>query len=81
MASRTDPRAHQIHGTNPQFLLDKITRLKIMQADYTKEKLFALNAESLIDRAFELKYIGAMVGQGVTRPTNFLCLLLKMLQM
>lgn len=80
MASRTDPRAMQIHGTNPQFLLDKITRLKIMNDSYTKEKLFALDAESLIDRAFELKYIGGTYGSGITRPTKFICLLLKMLQ-
>lgn len=79
MASRTDPRAQQIHGTNPQFLLDKVTRLKIMNDEYTKTKLFALDAESLIDRAFELKYIGGTYGAGITRPTNFICLLLKML--
>jgi len=28
-----------------------------MSDDYTKEKLFALNTESLVERAFELKYI------------------------
>ena len=79
MAQRTDPRAQQIHGTNPQFLIDKITRLKIMSDNYSKEKLFALNAESLLDRAFELKYIGGTYGTGITRPTKFICLLLKML--
>lgn len=52
-----------------------------MNDDYTKEKLFALDAESLIDRAFELKYIGGTYGSGITRPTKFICLLLKMLQM
>lgn len=48
---------------------------------YTKEKLFALDAESLIDRAFELKYIGGTYGSGITKPSKFICLLLKMLQM
>jgi pre-mRNA-splicing factor 38A len=81
MAQRTDPRAQQIHGTNPQFLIDKITRLKIMNDLYTKEKLFALDAESLIDRAFELKYVGGTYGSGITKPCKFICLLLKMLQM
>lgn len=52
-----------------------------MNDDYTKEKLFALDAESLIDQAFELKYIGGTYGSGITRPTKFICLLLKMLQM
>lgn len=50
-----------------------------MNDDYTKVKLFALDAESLIDRAFELKYIGGTYGAGITRPTKFICLLLKML--
>ena len=80
MAQRTDPRAKQIHGTNPQFLIDKITRLKIMNDDYTKQKLFALDAGGLVDRAFELKYIGGTYGLGLTKPTKFACLLLKMLQ-
>jgi pre-mRNA-splicing factor 38A len=52
-----------------------------MNDDYTKEQLFALNAESLIDRAFELKYVGGTYGKGITRPSKFICLLLKMLQM
>lgn len=51
-----------------------------MNDDYTKQKLFALDAESLIDRAFELKYMGGTYGSGITRPTKFICLLLKMLQ-
>ena len=51
-----------------------------MEDTYTKEKLFALDAESLIDKVFELKYIGGTYGTGITRPTKFLCLLLKMLQ-
>lgn len=80
MANRTDPRARQIHGTNPQFLIDKITRVKIMNDDYTKQKLFALDAAGLVDRAFDMNYVGGMYGLGMTRPTKFLCLLLKMLQ-
>ena len=79
MANRTDPRAKQIHGTNPQFLVDKITRQKIHNDIYTKENCFALTAETLVDKAVELKYIGGTYG-GTRRPTKFLCLLLKMLQ-
>lgn len=79
MANRTDPRAQQVHGTNPQFLIDKIVRLKIHNDPYFKEKCFALTAETLIDRAIELKYIGGTFG-GNRRPTKFLCLVLKMLQ-
>lgn len=35
-------------------------------------------AESLIDKAIEVKYIGGVYGN--QRPTEFLCLLLKLLQ-
>jgi hypothetical protein len=38
----------------------------------------ALVAESLIDQAIELKSIGGVYGN--QRPTHFLCLLLKLLQ-
>ena len=80
MANRTDPRAKAIHGTNPQFLIPKLTRMKIHNDPYFKERCFALTAESLVDRAFEdLKYIGGCYGP-IHKPTKFLCLLLKMLQ-
>lgn len=36
-------------------------------------------AELLVDKALELKYIGGVYG-GNVKPTPFLCLLLKMLQ-
>ena len=38
-----------------------------------------LTAELLVDKALELKYIGGVYG-GNVKPTPFLCLLLKMLQ-
>lgn len=79
MANRTDPRAKSIHGTNPQFLIDKITRLKIHNDSYFKEKCFALTAETIVDRAIELKYISGCYGP-TKRPSPFICLLLKLLQ-
>ena len=36
-------------------------------------------AETLIDKAIELEYIGSTYG-GAARPTPFICLVLKMLQ-
>lgn len=45
---------------------------------YFKEHCFGLTAETLIDRVVELKYIGGCYG-GAARPSEFLCLLLKML--
>ena len=42
MANRTDPSAVTIHGTNPQFLVEKILRNRIYGANYWKEHCFAL---------------------------------------
>jgi pre-mRNA-splicing factor 38A len=76
----TDPNAVQIHGTNPQYLIEKITRTKIYNCTYWKESCFGLNASSIIDRAVALKYCGGVYG-GNSKPSHFLCLLLKMLQL
>lgn len=58
MANRTDSSAKQIHGMNPQFLLETILRNKIYSCFYWKEKCFALTNETIIDAAVEIKYIG-----------------------
>jgi pre-mRNA-splicing factor 38A len=79
MANRTDSIAKQIHGMNPQFLLETILRNKIYNTVYWKEKCFALTSETVIDRAIELKYIGGTYG-GNKHPTEFVSLILKLLQ-
>lgn len=40
---------------------------------------FSLSAELMVDKAMELKYIGGVYG-GNVKPSPFLCLVLKMLQ-
>lgn len=79
MANRTVKDAAQIKGTNPQHLVEKIIRSRIYESRYWKEDCFALTAELLVDKAMELKYIGGVYG-GNVKPTPFLCLVLKMLQ-
>jgi len=79
MANRTDTQADTVHGTNPQYLVDRIVRLKIHNDAYWKEFCFALTNETLIDQAAELDYVAGTYG-GRRRPAKFLCLLLKMLQ-
>ena len=54
-------------------------RMKIYDCQYWKEHCFGLSATTLIDRAIELDHIGSSYG-GVSRPTEFICLALKMLQ-
>jgi pre-mRNA-splicing factor 38A len=80
MANKTDAGAQSIHGTNPQNLIETIMRTRIYGCNYWKEKCFALKAATLVDRAVELKYVGGMYG-GNLKPTPFICLVLKMLQL
>lgn len=79
MANRTVKEAKNLHGTNPQYLVEKIIRSRIYDCQYWKEQCFALTAELLVDKAMELRYIGGVYG-GNIKPTPFLCLVLKMLQ-
>merc|ERR1712055_1158791 len=79
MANRTVKDAHSIKGTNPQYLIEKIIRTRIYDSRYWKEECFALSAELLVDKAMELRAIGGVFG-GNIKPTPFLCLILKMLQ-
>eukprot|EP00013_Stygamoeba_regulata_P013538 CAMPEP_0177676034 /NCGR_PEP_ID=MMETSP0447-20121125/27548_1 /TAXON_ID=0 /ORGANISM="Stygamoeba regulata, Strain BSH-02190019" /LENGTH=407 /DNA_ID=CAMNT_0019184519 /DNA_START=51 /DNA_END=1274 /DNA_ORIENTATION=- len=78
MANRTDVQARNVHGMNPQFLVEEILRMRIWDSLYWKEHCFALNAETLVDKAVELDHYGGAYG-GNNLPTDFLCLLLKML--
>lgn len=78
--NRTDNLAEFVHGTNPQYLIEKITRTKIYESYYWRESCFALNAETLINRAMDLKYIGGIYGD-IGKPTHFICLVLKLLQL
>lgn len=79
MANRTVKEAKNVHGTNPQYLIEKIIRSRIYDSKYWKEQCFALTAELLVDKAMELRFIGGVFG-GNIKPTQFLCLTLKMLQ-
>lgn len=65
---------------NATQIIDKTTRNRIFSSRYWKEECFALNAETFIDKAVALKCIGGLYG-GAKKPTKFLCLLFKMLQM
>jgi len=80
----------QIHGISPdvshnphyrsnsQTLIEKIIRERIFESAYWKEFCVPLNAATLLDQAVKLKYIGGSYSN--TRPTEFLCLAFKLLQ-
>jgi len=65
---------------NVMTVIDKTTRNRIFNSRFWKEECFALNAESIIDKAVKIKCIGGLYG-GSKKPSKFLCLVLKMLQM
>ncbi|SPO36415.1 related to PRP38A - pre-mRNA-splicing factor [Pseudozyma flocculosa] len=79
MANRTLRGSLNVHGTNPQFLVEKTIRSRIYDSRFWKEHCFALTAESIIDRAVDLEYVGGTYG--LQRPSPFLCLLQKLLQL
>ncbi|KIJ51898.1 hypothetical protein M422DRAFT_74170 [Sphaerobolus stellatus SS14] len=78
MANTTVKGAQSIHGQNPQSLIEYVIRTRIYESQYWKEHCFALTAETIIDKAIELKYIGGVYGNN--KPTEFICLILKLLQ-
>ncbi|CAO3666503.1 unnamed protein product [Rhizopus stolonifer] len=68
-----------IHGRHPLHLVEKIIRERIQESIYWKEKCYGLTAATLTERAVEMEYIGGLYGN--MQPTEFICLLLKLLQL
>lgn len=63
-----------------QNLVEYIVRCKIYDCQYWKEHCFGLTAESLIDKAVDLRSCGGTFG-GARKPCEFMCLTLKLLQL
>jgi pre-mRNA-splicing factor 38A len=78
-AYTTDPFAKTIHGKDPQLLIEKIARDRIRECRYWSEKCFGLDAATLVECASKLDCIGGMYSE-MNKPTDFICLVLKMLQ-
>ncbi|ORY81469.1 Pre-mRNA-splicing factor 38, partial [Protomyces lactucae-debilis] len=68
-----------IHGVNPAFLIETILRERILDSLYYKDQCFGLTAATILDRIVELTYVGG--SYGASRPTEFICLVLKLLQL
>ncbi|EAL21256.1 hypothetical protein CNBD3110 [Cryptococcus deneoformans B-3501A] len=77
--SATKRGATAVHGSNPQYLIEKVIRARIYDSLYWKEHCFALTAESIIDKAIDLRAIGGVTDRQT--PTPFICLVLKLLQL
>ncbi|KAM3144449.1 hypothetical protein pb186bvf_003318 [Paramecium bursaria] len=68
-------------------LIDQLTRTRVFNFRYWKEECFGLTAVSLVDKAIKIDSIGVQnilyqggTYAGTAKPTHFLCLLMKLLQ-
>jgi pre-mRNA-splicing factor 38A len=74
MANVTDPLANTVSGTDPQNLMEYITRQRIYDSRFWKEECFGLTVSDVLEKASKLRCIGNL-------PTKFLSLVLKLLQL
>ncbi|KAH6683676.1 PRP38 family-domain-containing protein [Plectosphaerella plurivora] len=69
------------NGENPAKIMEKAVVDRIVDSFYWKEQCFALNEASLVDRVVEhVTFIGGTYGNA-QKPTPFICLALKLLQL
>jgi len=68
-----------VHGTKPQFLFSAPLRRRIYASPFWQDHASGVrNIEALVDEALLLKCFGGTYG-GTNKPSNFLCLIFKML--
>ena len=77
--NRTVKGARHVHGKDPQLLIEKIIRERIFDSRYWKEHCFGMNVEKLLELGSALDHVGGVYAN--QRPTPFLCLALRMLQL
>lgn len=81
MANLTDPLIRAIQGSDPQNLMEYITRQKIYDSRFWKEECFGLTVADVLEKAAKtIQCIGGNYGAN-QKPTKFLCLVLKLLQL
>lgn len=76
--TKTVKRALNIKGVDPQHLVEKIIRERIYENPFYKDKCNTLSFDCIYSLAKNLCYIGGIFSN--TKPSPFLCLLLKLLQ-
>jgi len=74
MANVTDPLVNQLSGSDPQNLMEYITRQKIYDSRYWKEECFGLTVSDVLEKAVAIQCIGNL-------PCHCLKLTLKLLQL
>ncbi|KAI0453374.1 PRP38 family-domain-containing protein [Xylaria acuta] len=69
------------NGLNPATIMEKAVRERIVDSYFWKEQCFGVNEADIVDRvASHVSFVGGTYGDG-QRPSPFLCLALKLLQL
>ncbi|KAI0395611.1 PRP38-domain-containing protein [Xylariaceae sp. FL0594] len=71
------------NGLNPATILEKAVRERIIESYFWKEQCFGVNEADIVDRVAEhVTFVGGSYGgEGMQRPSPFLCLAFKLLQL
>jgi pre-mRNA-splicing factor 38A len=71
------------NGLNPATILEKAVRERIIDSYFWKEQCFGVNEADIVDRVTShVTFIGGSYGgEGIQRPSPFLCLAFKLLQL
>ncbi|KAJ2133513.1 hypothetical protein GGH19_001076 [Coemansia sp. RSA 1807] len=80
MANRTSSTAQSVHGTDPQLLIETTFRQRIYDSVYWKDQCFGLTITGVMEKSTSISSVGGCFGAS-RKPTDFLCLLLKLLQL
>ncbi|KAL2198634.1 PRP38 family-domain-containing protein [Corynascus similis CBS 632.67] len=69
------------NGLNPATIMEKAVRERIVESYFYKEQCFGVNEADIVDRVVEhVDHVGGVTGTA-QRPTPFLCLAFKLLQL
>ncbi|KAJ9155717.1 PRP38-domain-containing protein [Pleurostoma richardsiae] len=69
------------NGLNPATIMEKAVRERIVDSYFFKEQCFGVNEADVVDRvASYVRFVGGTYGAG-QKPTPFLCLAFKLLQL
>jgi pre-mRNA-splicing factor 38A len=71
------------NGLNPATIMEKAVRDRIVDSYFWKEQCFGVNEADVVDRVVDhVSFVGGVVSSGAAqKPSPFLCLALKLLQL
>ncbi len=69
------------NGLNPATIMEKAVRERIVDSYFWKEQCFGVNEADIVDRVVDhVRFVGGVTGDS-QKPTPFLCLAFKLLQL